>query len=40
MMFLMRRRAFIATLSGAAAWSVVVRAEESPKLWRIGLMSR
>jgi putative tryptophan/tyrosine transport system substrate-binding protein len=38
MMFLMRRREFIAALGSAAAWSVGVRAEESPKLWRIGLL--
>jgi putative ABC transport system substrate-binding protein len=35
----MRRRDFIATLGGAAAWPVVVRAQQPGKVWRIGFLS-
>jgi putative ABC transport system substrate-binding protein len=35
----MRRREFFATLGGAAAWPVVVRAQPADKVWRIGFIA-
>jgi hypothetical protein len=34
----MQRRAFIAGLGGAAAWSVCVRAQQSKELQTIGIL--
>src|SRR5215472_17201523 len=35
----MRRRDFIAIVSGAATWSVAARAQQAGKIWRIGSLS-
>jgi hypothetical protein len=35
----MRRREFIAGLSGAAAWPVVGRGQENPKVRRVGYLT-
>jgi putative ABC transport system substrate-binding protein len=35
----MRRREFIAALCGAAAWPVMARGQESPRIWRVGFLS-
>ena len=35
----MRRREFIAGLSGAAAWPLMARAQTREKVWRVGYLS-
>jgi hypothetical protein len=35
----MRRRAFIAALGGAAAWSLVARAQRAKKIYRVAFFS-